>query len=356
MEAAVYAHGVEVAARLQAAVRGPTGTAVEAEGAGHLVRLLLLASDLGDPRTAHLLLMPLSHGLSPGLGRAVLWVALMAEWLNLVLKWLLFGERPYWWVLQSGLNSTGILQLEQFPNTCETGPGSPSGHVMVSAAAWVVLAAWTSARLRSITNKWVAWAVSYGTLLALLSAVGVSRIYILAHFPHQVLGGTLAGLFLGQVLGRYLPKTQRLLPYVAWSLSLLGIAFAMFYGMQFLGFNMNWSVQLAERWCMRREWVRLDTTPLASLMRDSGACLGLGLAAWPGAVPAPGSRRSRLACTAASLGILHAAEWVRLPGASPAIFYLLCFAKSTLVPIIAMLAVPLAVGFASGSGKALKRN
>lgn len=35
----------------------------------------------------------------------------------------LFGERPYWWVHESGLSSREQLPLRQFPVTCETGPG-----------------------------------------------------------------------------------------------------------------------------------------------------------------------------------------------------------------------------------------
>lgn len=36
---------------------------------------------------------------------------------------ILFGERPYWWVKESGLFEKHPPQLQQFPSTCETGPG-----------------------------------------------------------------------------------------------------------------------------------------------------------------------------------------------------------------------------------------
>ena len=54
---------------------------------------------------------------------------------------LLFGERPYWWVKESPLFSSpsSRLTLNQNAMTCETGPGSPSGHVMANLTLWLVL-------------------------------------------------------------------------------------------------------------------------------------------------------------------------------------------------------------------------
>uniref|UniRef100_A0A674JXV1 Phosphatidic acid phosphatase type 2/haloperoxidase domain-containing protein n=1 Tax=Terrapene triunguis TaxID=2587831 RepID=A0A674JXV1_9SAUR len=53
---------------------------------------------------------------------------------------ILFGQRPYWWVHETGYYgnaSTPVIQ--QFPLTCETGPGSPSGHAMGSAGVYYVM-------------------------------------------------------------------------------------------------------------------------------------------------------------------------------------------------------------------------
>ena len=38
------------------------------------------------------------------------------------------------------------------------------------------------------------------------------------------------------------------------------------------------SISLASKWCERPEWVHVDSRPFASLSRDSGAALGLGIA------------------------------------------------------------------------------
>lgn len=77
---------------------------------------------------------------------------------------MLFGERPFWWIGESHLFDNKQPKVLQFPATCETGPGesllyqsltdnvehqankadmdpsgSPSGHAMVTAAAWWVM-------------------------------------------------------------------------------------------------------------------------------------------------------------------------------------------------------------------------
>jgi hypothetical protein len=35
----------------------------------------------------------------------------------------LFGDRPFWWVHESGYYSQAPAQVHQFPSSCETGPG-----------------------------------------------------------------------------------------------------------------------------------------------------------------------------------------------------------------------------------------
>jgi glucose-6-phosphatase len=48
---------------------------------------------------------------------------------------LLHGERPYWWTRESAIP----VDLVQTPVTCETGPGNPSGHVMLSVVLWFTM-------------------------------------------------------------------------------------------------------------------------------------------------------------------------------------------------------------------------
>lgn len=52
-------------------------------------------------------------------------------------------HRPYWWVHE--FNTLGAPILDQSPLTCETGPGSPSGHVMGFAALLFAVLRWIKA-------------------------------------------------------------------------------------------------------------------------------------------------------------------------------------------------------------------
>ncbi|NXP42827.1 G6PC3 phosphatase, partial [Leiothrix lutea] len=106
---------------------------------------LFLTSHL-DPGAIYTVCFPLARGLDEHVSAMVLWrfpAPLPGEFL---FKWFLFGERPYWWVHESGLSSREQLPLRQFPVTCETGPGSPSGHCMIlGAALWPIVTALSKA-------------------------------------------------------------------------------------------------------------------------------------------------------------------------------------------------------------------
>jgi glucose-6-phosphatase len=109
-------------------------------------------------------------------------------------------HRPFWWVQETNVYSNGPRPLlRQTPLTCETGPGSPSGHMQgASSLMYVVLQhiihtfIMSSKRMDNSKKRYVVvtlWAVY--TLLMIL--VGVSRLYTATHFPHQTLLGLVAG-------------------------------------------------------------------------------------------------------------------------------------------------------------------
>ncbi|XP_041282171.1 glucose-6-phosphatase 3 isoform X1 [Onychostruthus taczanowskii] len=153
---------------------------------------LFLSSQL-DPNSIYTVCFPLARGLDEHVSLMVLWIALVAEWLNVVLKWFLFGERPYWWIHESGLSEREQLPLRQFPITCETGPGSPSGHCMIlGAALWPIVTALSKA-LSRYTRSRLLRLIPFLLYILLLVAMGLSRVFVLAHFPHQVITGSLAG-------------------------------------------------------------------------------------------------------------------------------------------------------------------
>ncbi|XP_071757964.2 glucose-6-phosphatase 3 [Centroberyx gerrardi] len=299
-----------------------------------------IVTHMGDPKAAFLLFFPLTYFISRRAGVAVLWVAAISEWLNLVFKWMLFGERPFWWIGESRLFVNNPPRVQQFASTCETGPGSPSGHAMVTAAVWWVMVSSLGSFLYSRTHSVLISAVPYLLYVVMLVAVGLSRIFILAHFPHQVIAGSITGFILGIVLDRRVPEGRPLLFFVCSSIGLLLTALLLHAGLEQLGVNLSWSIALAKKWCSHSEWIRLDTAPFSSLTRDCGALVGLGLAQYwkPGGWSLP--RAPRALCLAlSSMGLYHVNR-LPLPVHPQTLFYGLFFVKFIIVPQVVMVLVP----------------
>ncbi|MGQ0804158.1 MAG: phosphatase PAP2 family protein [Actinomycetota bacterium] len=69
------------------------------------------------------------------------------------------------------------------------GASFPSGHVLAAAAFWGLVPPWVYLMTR---RRW-AWAVAVTVAGIILVGVGVSRVYLGAHWPSDVLGGYLGG-------------------------------------------------------------------------------------------------------------------------------------------------------------------
>ncbi|KAJ7409565.1 Glucose-6-phosphatase 3 [Willisornis vidua] len=286
-----------------------------------------------DPKSIFTFYFPVAHGLNTRVGLMVLWTGLVAEWLNVVLKWFLFGERPFWWIHESGLFSQEELKefpLRQFPVTCETGPGSPSGHCMIPGAAlWPIVTALT-AKVATCTQSWVLRLIPFLAYTLFLVAMALSRIFVLAHFPHQVVTGVLAGAALGWGLQRCPPNFRNSQFFVVVAAVLLLSALALHGLATAAGIDLDWSLRLASTWCSDPAWLRLDTRPFASLCRVVGSALGLALAA-----RMPLTRReeddlidSRLRMTSTGLALVALDILHKLPKATDtASFYrhMVCF-------------------------------
>ncbi|XP_036612822.1 glucose-6-phosphatase 3 isoform X2 [Trichosurus vulpecula] len=298
---------------------------------------------LGDPKCIFFFYFPLAYYACRHVGISVFWITLLSEWLNLVFKWFLFGDRPFWWVHESGYYSEAPAQVHQFPVSCETGPGSPSGHCMITGAAlWPIMIAASGQVAKRSRSHWMKLipSLAYSTFLL---AVGLSRIFILAHFPHQVLGGLIAGALLGWFMTPRVPVDRPVSFYGLTALALLLGASLIYWSLISLGVDMTWSIHLASKWCERPEWIHIETRPFASLSRDSGAALGLGIALhspWYAQV-----RRVRLGilqqavCLLLVLGLLGLLNWLGNPP-QLSLFYIFNFLKFTLWPCLVTALVP----------------
>uniref|UniRef100_UPI0037E75A9F glucose-6-phosphatase a, catalytic subunit, tandem duplicate 1 isoform X2 n=1 Tax=Semicossyphus pulcher TaxID=241346 RepID=UPI0037E75A9F len=213
--------------------------------------LFSLVSAVADLHTAFFCFFPIWFHLRRDTGLRLIWVAVIGDWLNLVLKWVLFGERPYWWVHETRFYGAGPAPaLQQFPITCETGP---------------VLSQFLQVGLWSLM----------GLILVL---VCMSRVYMAAHFPHQVIAGVITGVLVAEVVSRergiYRASMKR---YFYTTLFLTSFAVGFYLLLKALGVDLLWTMAKAQKWCVKPEWVNLNTTPFASLLRNMGTLFGLGL-------------------------------------------------------------------------------
>ncbi|XP_075701433.1 glucose-6-phosphatase 3 isoform X2 [Rhinoderma darwinii] len=293
---------------------------------------------LGDPGCIFLLYFPLAYALQHQLGVTVLWLGIICEWLNVVFKWFLFGERPFWWVYESGLQD--LYNLKQFPSTCETGPGSPSGHCMITGAAlWPIMMFCTDHLQRGMVR-------SLPLLLYSLLMVGiaVSRILILAHFPHQVVAGILTGVLLGSFLQRNAPHERSFGYFACSSLCLLSGALLVYWGMTAFGVDLLWSIQLAAKWCSKSEWIRPETRPFSSVTRSAGTALGLGFALHcplrHKLRPDTPGWRERGICLLLSVLFLKLQQALPLPISPPPLYYLLNFLRHCICPFMVIILSP----------------
>ncbi|XP_069703574.1 glucose-6-phosphatase 2 isoform X2 [Periplaneta americana] len=247
-------------------------------------------SRFADPLYSFTLIIPLAAGMHTVLATDMMMVSVMAEWSNTLLKWMLMDHRPFWWVQETTVYGKGLRPaLRQTPLTCETGPGSPSGHVQgASALMYVVLQHVLRAskgRLSDGRRRYLAMTL-WMLYMILMVLVGASRLYTATHFPHQTLLGLVAGvatawLFVdeGQCTlterWRSASRPKMLLASVV----MIAVSFGAYWLQRLMGVDPQWSVRLAFKWCERPEWIHVNTTPLFSLVRDCGSMFGIALAA-----------------------------------------------------------------------------
>lgn len=117
-----------------------------------------------------IIVLPLMYWcIDSGLGIRIGFVLLFSNGFNEIAKLILQGPRPYW------------ISTQVKPLAAESSFGVPSGHSQIAAGVWGTVAA-------RIGRRW-AWILA----AVLIFLIGLSRIYLAVHFPHDVLLGWLLG-------------------------------------------------------------------------------------------------------------------------------------------------------------------
>lgn len=150
--------------------------------------------------------------------------------LNTIFKIVISGPRPYW------------IDDRVMPLSSEFSFGAPSGHAVNAVSMWGVLAAWAN-------RRWT-WMVA----LLLMFLIGLSRMYLGMHFPHDVLLGWLIGATL---LAAIFGGERMLKPWLERSRTetIILAAFAFSMGLILLTAGVRWG---AQDWTMPEAWAFLS--------------------------------------------------------------------------------------------------
>lgn len=202
--------------------------------------------------TFFLLLLPALYWcMEIGIALRVGIILLLSASINDGLKMVFHGPRPYWY-------STDVIAYAR-----ETSFGVPSGHAQIAFGVWGMLAT-------SIRKGW-GWLIAILVILL----IGISRLYLGVHFPHDVIVGWFIGaLLLWLVLHFWKPVTAWLkkmsLGKQILTSFLSSLVLILFSLIPFLWLKMtNW--QLPQAWA---EYAK-DAVSLSVSLTTAGMLFGL---------------------------------------------------------------------------------
>jgi membrane-associated phospholipid phosphatase len=128
----------------------------------------------------YMIVLPIVYWcFSTALGMRIAVILMVSGGFKDAFKMAFHGPRPYW-------VSTDVKAF-----AAETSFGVPSGHSMDAVAVWGIIATWAR-------KKWL-WIVA----LLIIFLIGLSRLYLAVHFPHDVLAGWLIGALLVWLTARF---------------------------------------------------------------------------------------------------------------------------------------------------------
>jgi membrane-associated phospholipid phosphatase len=264
--------------------------------------------------------LPLVYwSIDAALGLRLGFILLFGTGLNELFKLPFHGPRPYW------------LSTNVRPLASETSFGVPSGHSQISAGFWGMLAA-------HFRKAWI-WIIA----LLLVIFIGLSRLYLGVHFPHDVLiGWTLGFLTLWAFVKFWEPIAKRVKAMTFWNQ--IGLAFAVSLILILPG---AFFVYLSRGWTMPAEWIANaargggpspNPFSLSGLITASatlfGLCFGLSWMAPRGGFSAEGpvaKRALRFIVGLIGVGILYIGLKLILPDGDAFVPYLFRYIRYALL-------------------------
>uniref|UniRef100_A0A8C2D9X7 Glucose-6-phosphatase a, catalytic subunit, tandem duplicate 1 n=1 Tax=Cyprinus carpio TaxID=7962 RepID=A0A8C2D9X7_CYPCA len=232
-------------------------------------------------------------------GVNLIWVAVVGDWLNL------------WWVHETKFyGPIKRPELQQLSITCETGPGILQYSLQylfqayLFACSFILVTSLYSLDSASLLHARSGALVAVGLLLPVII---VAEIFSRVQWIYS------AGLRKN----------------ISVTVFLLFFAVGFYVLLKAVGVDLLWTLAKAQKWCLNPDWVLLDTTPFASLLRNMGTLFGLGL----------GLHLSGYSETA---GRKHSSVSFRIGciGVSLLLFYSLSFCKSAVALVLPTALIP----------------
>lgn len=131
---------------------------------------------------------------------------LFAQFSQVFLFRLLNEDRPYWWVHETKVYTTLTRpKIYQNERTCETSPGSPSGHMMIASSfLFVMLIAVekliVQRTIKSPQRRKPLRYLARTVFTLILITTAISRMYFATHFLHQCIFGAVLGISISETL------------------------------------------------------------------------------------------------------------------------------------------------------------
>jgi len=222
------------------------------------------------------------------------------------------------------------------------------GFVLVSA----ICDRYTRGMRKGVTKQVTEFAL-WSAYAMLVITIGVARLRLATHFPHQVLLGAAAGLCGGWVICHLPLDRIRRKHFFAFSLLMFVSAVITYWALILLGIDPSRTVQLALKHCADRSYVKMSTTPWHSVYRNTALMVAVGFCAttysWRNEITRVRlTVKERISIAFLSVAAVQALASIPYPHQPTYVFYICAFIKNLSIVGWCLILAPMVVLSAPG--------
>ncbi|KAG5670407.1 hypothetical protein PVAND_000675 [Polypedilum vanderplanki] len=231
----------------------------------------------------HLYIIPLFAMYNTKVYHRLLISCIATDFINLIIKWILDEDRPYWWVNETkAYTSLTRPILYQTERTCETSGGSPSGHSMIAACFLYIIYDEINRQIDnrpSMSHKVILKILNKIGLTFILTITAISRMYFAAHFLHQCILGFMLGLLVANLMANHglaekfsSFEKRTWMTIIAWMIILV---VSIYWAHKLISGNPMKTVELAFKHCKDPLYPKPETTVVFSALRCIAMSCGI---------------------------------------------------------------------------------